>query len=139
MHHQDARIRLCCAEASEDEEDAPGGMPQPFARLSRFGQLFTALDGWVTRASLDFIQVLPPPALDAMIRESTCRSSCMHSSANPGCTQQQEMAHRAQQQGAGLPHNASCCIWWPRRQSLRRIIVGTAGSHRDHCTTAGQM
>lgn len=33
------------------------GMPRPFARLSKFGQLYTALDGWVTRASLDFVQV----------------------------------------------------------------------------------
>lgn len=32
------------------------GMPRPFARLSAFGQLYTALDGWVTRASLDFVQ-----------------------------------------------------------------------------------
>jgi hypothetical protein len=31
-------------------------MPRPFARLSNFGQLYTALDGWVTRASLDFVQ-----------------------------------------------------------------------------------
>lgn len=32
-------------------------MPQPFARLSHFGQLYTALDNWVTRATLNYVQV----------------------------------------------------------------------------------
>lgn len=47
------------AEASDDD-DVAGTMPRPFARLSQFGQLYTSLDSWVTRASLNYIQVQLP-------------------------------------------------------------------------------
>ena len=32
-------------------------MPQPFAVTSKFGQLFMALDSWVTRATVDYLRV----------------------------------------------------------------------------------
>jgi hypothetical protein len=71
-------VSLCpCAraEASDDEAGVSDGMPRPFARLSNFGQLYTALDGWVTRASLDFVQVRRHVDWTRLMQSVTTRSS----------------------------------------------------------------
>ena len=60
------------------------GMPRPFARLSNFGQLYTALDGWVTRASLDFVQVRRHVDWTRLMQSVTTRSSLCVSMA-PCC------------------------------------------------------